>query len=119
MKTKNLLLLILFAFAFTSFRTNLSMDEVAGVYGICSSEKEQGPNFEVTLKNDGNFHYVNSFNSKSPIDVTGKWVLSGNTIKLVDFVSSVKIHDKWQFDNTGICIKSRKGLEYSRLCQIK
>ena len=103
----------------SSFTNKQSPDKiVSGIYGICSMENGAGAKIELTVNDDHTFHYYDNFDQTKIIDVKGKWILNGNTILLTDFESEYAIHDKWAIDAKYQCIKSRKGLEWTRLCHL-
>ena len=99
-----------------SFKSKVSSEQVAGIYSVCNSESS--PKFEVTLNKDFTFHYFNSYDPAKIIDVKGTWTFDNNQILLRDYLSENKIHDKWHVDKTEKCIKSRLGLEWTRLCNV-
>lgn len=90
---------------------------INGTYGVCDCSEDTSPVFELTLNDDNTFRYVREDVPGSGVDVSGKWVRSDNTILLKDFPADVSIHDKWKVDDQ--CLKSRKGFEWTRLCQVK
>lgn len=86
-----------------------------GVYGVSS---ELLPfTFELSLNADNTFHYVNNSVPGKAIDTKGIWEQKGNTITLSHYTSEFPINDKWKIDSYH-CLKSRKGLEFTRLCNI-
>ncbi len=89
---------------------------MSGTYGICDGEEGVLPAFELVLNEDFTFRYVRRDNADAPIDVTGKWSMSGKHIVLKADTPEVSIHDKWKVDEQ--CLKSRKGFEWTRLCQV-
>ena len=124
MKKTNLTLTILFLFFITSSIGMKNSSEPAlkpGTYGVCNCGEElsQSTKIELTVNEDHTFHYFDNSNRKELIDLNGKWVMDDKTIKLTDYQSTVKIHDKWTIDRNTNCIRSRKGLEFTRLCHLK
>ncbi len=86
-----------------------------GVYGVCS---EPLPfTFELSLNADKTFHYVNNSVPGKAIDTKGTWEQKGNTITLSHYTSEFPINKTWKMDGEA-CLKSRKGLEFTRLCAI-
>jgi hypothetical protein len=86
-----------------------------GVYGVSS---EPLPfTFELSLNADKTFHYVNNSVPGKAIDVTGTWEQKGTSIILKNYSSAFPINDKWKLDGDK-CLKSRKGLEFTRLCNL-
>ncbi|MBK9103629.1 MAG: hypothetical protein IPL92_03475 [Saprospiraceae bacterium] len=90
---------------------------INGTYGVCDCNEDVSPVFELTLNDDHTFRYVREDAPGSGVDVSGKWVRSDNTILLKEYPADVSIHDKWKVDEQ--CLKSRKGFEWTRLCQVK
>lgn len=88
----------------------------AGVYGVSSDPLPFV--FELSLNADNTFHYVNNSVPGKAIDVTGTWEQNGDRIRLSNYTSPFPIHDKWKVDSYG-CLKSRKGMEFTRLCNIR
>lgn len=86
-----------------------------GIYGVSSDPLPF--TFELSLNADKTFHYVNNSVPGKAIDVTGTWEQTGNRIKLNHYSSQFPINDTWKVDSYG-CLKSRKGLEFTRLCNI-
>lgn len=104
----------------TSFTDKSSPDKILpGIYGICSNEDASAPRMELIINEDLTFHYFNNFQKDKTIDIKGKWSANGSTIYLSDYNSDIVINDKWTFDKNENCIRSRKGLEWTRLCHIK
>lgn len=73
--------------------------------------------FELSLNADKTFHYVNNSVPGKAIDVTGTWEQKGTSIILKNYSSAFPINDKWKLDGDK-CLKSRKGLEFTRLCNL-
>lgn len=120
MKRTNLFLAMLVVFTAMSFKGKTPFEKVkTGIYGICNCGTESSTKVELTINEDFTFHYFDNYNSEKPIDIKGNWTLSDNTILLKDYKSDFKIHNKWQIDNNEKCLKSRKGLDFTRLCHIK
>lgn len=87
----------------------------AGVYGVSSDPLPFV--FELSLNADKTFHYVNNSVPGKAIDVSGTWEQNGDKINLSNYTSPFPINDTWKVDSYG-CLKSRKGLEFTRLCNI-
>jgi hypothetical protein len=90
-------------------------------YGICDCVKKSssGPNFTLTIAEDHTFRYVSTMDPKSRIDITGTWEMEGERIRLKDYPAGSAIHDKWKLEHKFPCITSRRGLEFSRLCEVE
>jgi hypothetical protein len=120
MKRTNLFLAILVIVTTMSFKGKPSEKKVkTGVYGVCNCGTESSAKIELTINDDLTFHYFDNYNPAKVIDIKGNWILDGNTILLKDYKSDFSIHNKWQIDNNEKCLRSRKGLEFTRLCHIK
>src|SRR5687767_6857890 len=115
---------LIFLFALPALLAMLSFKTEApklltGTYGVCSCGGTQSTSkVELTLNEDKTFHYFDNTNPSKAVDIKGSWVLSGNTVILKDYQSAFPIHTKWRVDKNGKCLKSRKGLEFTRLCHI-
>ena len=92
---------------------------VVGTYGICDCDDSDYTKFNLTIHDDNTFHYYRNDDPAHATDVKGQWEMKGNTIVLKDYVSDNPIHDKWTFDQNEACLKSRKGFEWTRLCQVE
>ena len=118
MKNIALFSVIITALSIMSF-TTFSSERFSfrmGSYGVCDCGDNKGsaPMIELTFNDDHTFHYVNNTDRSKPIDVKGKWTSEGKTIRLHDYKSEFAINDKWTMDDK--CIKSRKGLLFTRIC---
>ncbi|MCE3227560.1 MAG: hypothetical protein K0S32_2111 [Bacteroidetes bacterium] len=120
MKKINLLLIVLFAFASSSFKTKPARILKTGTYGVCDCSDNTGKpvSIELKLNNDNTFSYVDNTVS-AKVKVTGNYSIKGNTIYLENYKSDSRIHSKWTIDNNEKCLKSRKNLEWRRLCLVK
>ena len=94
---------------------------VSGTYGVCDcAEAASEPmNFKLTLQDDHTFQYYRNDGPAHITNVNGKWEMKGNSILLKDYDTTVSIHNKWTFDKNEPCLKSKKGLEWTRLCKVK
>lgn len=102
--------------SFNGRREPGSTKTAAGVYGVGT---EALPfTFELSLNPDNTFHYVNNSVPGKAIDTKGTWEQKGNTITLSHYTSKFPIHTKWKVDGDQ-CLKSRKGMEFTRLCLIR
>lgn len=86
----------------------------SGTYGVSESYSA----LKLTLNEDQTFHYFNEVNPKKTIVVNGTWQLIGNTIILKNYKTSFKINNRWIVDKKCGCLKSRKAIEFTRLCLI-
>jgi hypothetical protein len=121
MKMKNLFLATFFIAVTMSVQAKGPSEKkpISGVYGVCSSGTENAVKIELTINDDFTFHYFDNNNPSKILDVKGNWSMENNTIVLKDYTSAFSIHNKWKVDNNENCLKSRKGLEYTRLCHLK
>jgi hypothetical protein len=120
MKKIALLSIVIIAFASSSFKTKPDRTLKTGTYGVCDCEKNSGApvSIELIMKDDHTFHYIDNVSGKK-IDVTGNYTIKGNTIYLKDYTSTSAIHSRWTIDANEKCLKSRKNLEWIRLCLVK
>ena len=91
---------------------------MSGVYGVCSQGTESATKTELTINDDFTFHYFDNNNPSKVLDIKGTWSMDNKTIVLKDYTSAFSIHNKWKIDNNETCLKSRRGLEYIRLCHL-
>lgn len=90
-----------------------------GTYGICDCGEGNSMKITLTINEDHTFHYYKNDDPGNIIDVNGNWIMDGNTLLLKDYVADNPIHHKWTADKKDNCLKSRKGFEWTRLCQRK
>ena len=106
-----------------SFATAIAETEVfkTGIYGVCGCEgkSESSNTIKLTINEDHSFSYYNATNPAKKIDLKGEWKSKGSSIVLENYDSDQGIHDKWRMDKNGMCVKSRNGLNFMRLCLIK
>lgn len=102
--------------SFSNAKDPAGSSTAAGVYGVGSSGSLPFT-FELSLNADHTFHYVNTSVPGKAIDVTGTWEQHGDKVKLSNYSSKFAINDTWRVDSYG-CLKSRKGLEFTRLCNL-
>jgi hypothetical protein len=116
----SVMLLSIFLMSFTGRRDPNSVKATAaGIYGVCSSETLPFK-FELSLNADHTFHYVNTSVPGKAIDATGTWEQNGNTVTLSNYTSEFPINKTWKIDrNNDNCLKSRKGMEFTRLCNLQ
>jgi hypothetical protein len=120
---KSILITLLLIPALFSFR-NSSADEkstpVSAAFGICSCQNTGGGafKFEVRLNADYTFSYFDNSNPKKPVDIVGTYIRKGNRLFLKTEKQESGFHDKWKLDENDECIHSRKGMEWSRLCNL-
>ena len=111
------MLVVLTILSFTDRTTHESF--IGGTYGICDCTDSKTMKFNVTFNEDHTFHYFKNDDAANVIDVRGKWEVEKNSIVLKGYDTTTSIHDKWTLDKNEACLKSRKGFEWTRLCQVK
>jgi hypothetical protein len=84
-----------------------------GTYSYTSDADAQ---LLLQLNNDNTFRYVNNTNPAQPIDLSGRWSLTGRVIVLSEYDEKVNIANSWKIDEKYDCLKSRHGLLWTRLC---
>ncbi|MEZ4775604.1 MAG: hypothetical protein R3D00_20630 [Bacteroidia bacterium] len=91
-----------------------------GTYGVgvCDGIAVENIQVQLTLNEDFTFHYINNSNPSKRINVSGTWTLKGKTIRLKDYSSATAIPAEWMIAANYPCLKSRKGMEFTRLCQV-
>lgn len=88
-----------------------------GTYGVCNCDNgTSAPNFGITFNEDKTFHY---FDNANKIDVKGNWEVNNNSILLTDYSPNSSLDNKWNVTKTGKSIKSKKGLAFTRLSNLK
>ena len=85
-----------------------------GVYGVCNGNGNDGY-IQLALNNDGTFHFQDRTVANSA-EVTGTWKQHGKTIRLEPTIARVSMREKWKISGNGVCLKSRKGMLFYRLC---
>jgi len=118
------ILALLIALTMMSFKGNHPVKKLnlkTGAYGVCSCENtnDNVTRVELIINEDNTFSYFDNTNSSKIIDIKGSWALNDNTIILKGYKSDSSINNKWAIDKNEKCLKSRKGLEWTRLCHIK
>src|SRR5688572_27693992 len=120
MKKTLTLLGVLVALTMSSFKEDPPSKKLnlkTGTYGVCTCEtsSENTAKVELTINDDNTFQYFDNSNPSKKIDIKGNWTITNNTIELKDYSSAVSIHNKWTIDENEKCLKSRKGLNFTRL----
>lgn len=126
MKKQHLILVALatcVALSFTGYPPPKIDYWVAGVYsGSCACGEpgeSSSSKIELILNEDFSFRYFNNANPSKVTDVKGRWTLTENTILLTGYDANQSIPHKWKITGEDKCLKSRKGLEFLRLCYAK
>jgi hypothetical protein len=90
---------------------------ITGTYGVCSfaGQDENSYKIEVTLNDDHSFRYIDN-TAKERIDTRGTWELKGNKVILSELSGESGLTKKWTID--GKCLRSRKGLCWTRICHL-
>lgn len=115
------LLVVLTLMSFKGNGPSKKINFKTGIYGVCNcgNSNENSTRVELIINDDNTFQYFDNSNPSKKIDIKGNWTVSNNTIRLKDYPSEVSIHNKWAIDENEKCLKSRKGLNFTRLCHIK
>jgi hypothetical protein len=124
MKRKTILLpalAILALVCFISLKPSAKLKVKSGTYGACGCDNSgvNSSKMELTINEDFTFHLFDNTDPGKKIDVKGNWEVKDNVIMLKDYNSDFSIEDKWTIDKNEKCIKSRKGLAFTRLCNLK
>lgn len=90
-----------------------------GTYGVCGcgSPTAPGPDLSLALHDDGTFHYVNGTDRNELVDVTGSWEMVKHQVTL--WTASGEELETWSVDKNTNCLRSRKGLLFTRLCHLE
>ncbi len=121
MKRTLAILVVLSVFTLQSFKSGHPTKKLnlkTGTYGVCTCA-ESSTKVELIINDDHTFHYFDNSDPSKIIDVKGNWIINDNTISLKDYKSDFAIHNKWTIDDNEKCLKSRKGLNFTRLCHLK
>lgn len=124
MKKPGLILTLLITLIFMSFKFYPTSERIkfrTGVYSICNCSSLPTDSLKTVLSFNDNFtfYYLDKTNPGKIIDVKGKWNQEGNIITLTDFNSEIAIQSKWTIDENEKCLRSRKGLNFTRLCNLE
>lgn len=117
---KNLLILcalVLSAALFLSFsKVEPTKESVSVNYSFTKSGSAEVL-IQLKLNSDNTFLFIDNSNPKKHISTEGKYILKGHAIKLYDYDSKLPIAEKWTMEKKYACIKSRKALTWTRICQ--
>jgi hypothetical protein len=94
--------------------------EIIGTYTVNScTQPISGTHQQIvlTIKEDHTFQLLDQTNLSKPIKTNGTWENNKNVILLKDYQSQFPIHSKWKIDPNYPCVKSRLGLEFTRICK--
>ncbi|MFT3912100.1 MAG: hypothetical protein QM737_21925 [Ferruginibacter sp.] len=111
------MILVLAIMSFSNFKKGNAV--AAGVYGVCDEGDCNSNHLKLTLNSDHTFKYINKTHSTGTINISGTWEQDGNKILLKNFDKRSVLKDKWVLIADEKCIRSRKGLEWTRLCLLK
>ncbi len=89
-----------------------------GSYGVCSCKGEDmtSKTMKLVLKEDQSFQFIDNTVSDKKLNISGTYLLKGNKIIMKDQATKKSVRAKWKIDNNELCLKSRKGLNFTRLC---
>lgn len=113
-KTIKILTAVMTIIVMSSF-TNKDANAFIGTYGVSSSDPSQ---ITLTINADYTFSYQDFSSPDKIIAAKGKWIVKGQKVILQDNSAGLKFHNVWSFDDDGQVAKSRKGLNFYRLCKI-
>lgn len=91
-----------------------------GTYGVgvCDGVAVEIVQHRLTLNQDFTFHYINHSNPSQKVNVSGKWTFKGKTIRLQEYSSATQMPTEWKMAENYPCLKSRMGMEFTRLCRV-
>lgn len=98
----------------TSFAASAKYDFV-GTYGV---SKEDMSRVALTINDDHTFSFRDLSNPDRKIDVKGNWELKGHKVVFSNYTSPYGFHTKWKFKDDGKVARSRRGLNYYRICRL-
>ncbi|MBK9014448.1 MAG: hypothetical protein IPM82_10365 [Saprospiraceae bacterium] len=109
------------AMSFTGVPCTNEMILETKIYGTCGcgNNVEADLKIELTINPDHSFHYRNVSNPSKKVDVKGHWSMNSNMVVLKGDDAESTFHNEWKFDKNQLCIQSRKGLYFIRLCDIE
>ena len=103
LKVVGVLMLMSFMFninpEFRQYDDNLEKN-IVGVYGEANM-------LALTLNSDHTFHYV-QFKNNEKTEVSGNWMLTNNTLNLVDQSNKKYFLNSWTVENNGGSLKTKK-----------
>lgn len=109
---------ILFAIIISGMLTSFVLTdniEFSSSYSFTRSGDSE-PLINLKLHDDMTFDFTDNSNPGKSIKASGKYELDGRKIKLFDYTTNYPIADTWKKDKKYDCIKSRKALEFTRIC---
>jgi hypothetical protein len=116
-KLLTLLAVCLLTWSATALKPKTKVKFSAGTFGVCCADQNSPP-VQLTLNDDHSFRYINNTNAAKPLNVKGTWEQKGNTIVLKDLDQKVSINTKWKLHGSFNCLRSRKGLCWTRICHL-
>jgi hypothetical protein len=87
-----------------------------GTYGVSVTEASM---IQLIIHPDQTFEYFDQSIPNEPIHRAGSWAAKGDKVILTDNSSDQAFRDVWTFTENGQIAKSRKGLNFYRLCKIE
>lgn len=106
-------LAIICSYSFT-FVTN-GNEEFSASYSFVRTG-EFSPLIQLQLNEDNTFTFIDNSNPKEHIKAEGEYIVNGRSIKLFNYNSTHPISRFWKKDKKYNCIKSRKGMKWTRIC---
>lgn len=86
-----------------------------GTYGVSTVDPSQ---IKLQILENHTFVFQDYSQAKHPVRVSGTWTLKGRKVVLTGKDNQNDFHRVWTFENNAQVAKSRKGLNFWRLCKI-
>lgn len=106
-------LAIICSYSFTPLKNG--NEEFSTSYSFVRSG-ESNPLIHLQLNEDNTFTFIDNSNPDKLKYAEGKYEINGRTIRLFNYNSTHPISRFWKKDNKCNCIKSRQGMEWTRIC---
>ena len=86
-----------------------------GTYGVSAVDPSQ---IKLQILENHTFVFQDHSQAKHAVHVSGTWTIKGRKVILNSSNQENDFHRVWTFENNGQVAKSRKGLNFWRLCKI-
>jgi hypothetical protein len=118
---KNLFFLLALSWALTSYISESESSFKAGVFSACTCADNQAykSQIKVSFMADNQFEIIDTRNPSVVATTVGTWEISKKQHIQLFPKNEMNFSDKWKLEKDGTCIKSRKGLNWIRLCNIE
>lgn len=100
---------------FFSFQSTNRSKEFIGTYGVAENDPS---NIRLQLYTSNTFDYQDHSDITNKINVSGKWIQNGNTVRLQVTDENLTFHSKWIFKKNGAKAVARKGMTWYTLHKI-